>query len=81
MLERADEHHRALVRRDPFTKVVAVVQLGRQAQPEHADDLVDGCRRPRAGEDHASLVVTPDGVADDPPGVLTQAGGLQPGPG
>ena len=50
VLEGADEDDRPLGRRDLGGEVVAVVELGRDAQAEDADELVDGrrwCPSPR----------------------------------
>ncbi len=66
-------------RRDRIAEVVAVVQLGGDAQAEDADELVDRARAARAGEDHDRLVVAVHRVANDPAGVLAQAGRLQAG--
>ena len=59
VLERADEHDRALVGRDVRRQVVAVVEVGGDAQVEDADQLVDRRRRARAAED--------DDVSSSPP--------------
>ena len=58
---------------------IAVVELGRDAQAEDADELVDRAGATRAGEDHHGVVVAADRVADDSAGVLAQPGGLQTG--
>ncbi len=42
VLVRPDEHHRPLAGRDRSDEPVAVVQVGRDAQVEDADELVDG---------------------------------------
>ena len=44
MLERADEHDRPLVGGDLRAQSVTLVELGREAQAEHRDELVDGRR-------------------------------------
>ncbi len=75
----ADEDHRPLVARDLLAQVPAVLEGGRDAQPEHADQLVDRPGAPRPGEDHHGVVVAVHGVADDAAGVLAQPGGLQAG--
>ena len=48
VLERPDEHHRPLVGRDRAAEVVAVVEVGREAQVEDADQLVDRAGRSRS---------------------------------
>ena len=62
-------------------EAVRVVELGRDADAEDADQLVDGAGRAGAGEDDHGLVVAADRVADDLAGVLAQPGGLQAGAG
>ena len=79
VLERADEHHGTIAGRDGVVESVAPVEVGGDAQVEDADQLVDGACRAGAGEDDAGVVVTVDGIADDPSRVLAQAGGLQSG--
>ena len=66
---------------DVRREVVAVVEVGGDAQVEDADELVDGAGAARAAEEHEGVVVGPDGVVDDAAGVLTQPGGLQAGAG
>ena len=66
-------------RRDQRHQVVAVVELGRDPQPEDADQLVDGGGAAGAGEDHRGGLVAADVVADQAAGVLAQPRGLQPG--
>ena len=56
-----------------------VLERGRDAQPEHADQLGDRAGAARPGEDHDGLVVPADRLVDDPAGILTQPGGLQSG--
>ena len=65
VLERADEHDRPLVCRDVRAQVVAVVELGRQAQPEDADELVDRPGGAGAGEDDGVVVGAADRVVDE----------------
>ena len=79
VLVRPDEHHRPLPRRDPVRQPVAVVQVGRDAQVEDADELVDGGGAARPAEQDHGVVVAADGVADDPPRVLAEPGRLQAG--
>ena len=51
-----DEHDRPLGERDVPAQVVAVVQVGRETQVEHRDQLVHGGRGARAAEDDRVLV-------------------------
>ena len=61
-------------------ETVALVEVGRDAEVEDADQLVDGSRRARAAEDDRVLVaVGPTGLADDVARVLAKAGRLQAG--
>ncbi len=78
VLERADEDHGALVGRDARGQAVPVVEVGREAQVEDPDELVDRAGRARPGEDHGRRVVTAHALLDDPAGVLAQPGRLQP---
>ena len=79
VLERPDEHDRALVGRDPRAQVPAVVEVGRDAQVEHVDEAVDRGRRPGAAEDHrVALGVAADPVQHEPPRLLAEARGLEP---
>ena len=58
------------------------VGVGIARQDLAADEVLDegqGPAAPGAAEDHHRLVVAADGVPDQPAGVLTQPGGLQPG--
>ena len=81
VLVRSDEHDRPLARRDQPGQVVAIVEVGRQADLEAVDELVDRPGRARAGEQDDVVVLGPaDRLADDPPGVLAEAGRLEPGP-
>ena len=57
----ADEDDRALGGRDPRREVVALVELGREAQRQDVDEPVDGGGRARADEDDDVLVGRPDG--------------------
>ena len=53
----AEEHHRALGRRDVRGQVVLVVEGRRDPQAEHADQLGDRAGAARAGEEHDGVVV------------------------
>ena len=79
VLERPDEHHRALLRRDVAGRSYESSRSAGIRRFEDPDQLVDRGRRAGAAEDHDRLVVTADRVVDDPPRVLAQAGRLQPG--
>ncbi len=79
VLERSEEDHRALVGRDRVAEVVGVLERRGDPQPQDPDQLGDRTGAARAGEDHARVLVAADGVVDDRPGVLAQAGGLQAG--
>ena len=75
-----DEDDRPLVGGHEGAGCPAVLEVGGNPQAEDADEPVDGARAPRAGEDHGRGVVAPHRLADDPPRVLAQPGGLQAGP-
>ncbi len=77
----ADEDDRPGLRRDVPAEVMGVLEGAGDAQAEDPDELVDGTRAPRAGEDDDGVLVAADGVADDRPGILAQPGGLQAGAG
>ena len=79
VLVRADEHDRPLARRDLPAQVVALVEVGREAQVETSMSLLIGAGRARAAEDDDVVVGAADRVADDPPRVLAEAGGLEAG--
>ena len=64
---------------DVRVEVVAVVERGREAQAEDADQPVDRPGRAGPAEDDAGVVVAVDGVRDDLPGVLAEPGGLPSG--
>ena len=81
VLERADEHDGALLARDVIFEVVAVLEHGRDPEPQDPDQLVDRGGRARAAEDHGVLVVAAERVADDPPRLLAEARGLKARPG
>ena len=82
MLERADEDHGALGGGDVRAKRPARVEVGREAQVEHVDELVDRPCRAGAAEDHAVVLGrAPDRVQDDPPRILAKTGGLEAGAG
>jgi hypothetical protein len=69
-----DEDDRPLIGRDVRPEAEALVQAGRDAQLEHADEEVDRAGHPGAGEDHRVVVLRgADRVADDRPGVLAEA--------
>jgi hypothetical protein len=70
----------SLLSRDGLGEVVFIVEGSRDADTENADDLVNGARAARSGEDHHRVGVATDGVEDDRAGVLTQSGGLSTGP-
>lgn len=80
MLERTDEDHRSLLCRDGLGEVVFIVEGSRDADTENADDLVNGARAARSGEDHHRVGVATDGVEDDRAAVLTQPVVCQPVP-
>ena len=77
----ADEDDRSFRGRDMRAQIEAVVELGRQADAQHAHQLVHRGRRARAAEDDRVLLVGSDRLADDAPGVLAEARRLQAGPG
>jgi hypothetical protein len=79
VLERPDEHHRPLPRRDALQQPIPLGQAGRQPQLEDADQLVDRGGGAGATEDHHVVVGATDGVADQPAGVLAQPRRLQSG--
>ena len=79
VLERPDEDHRAFTGGDGVAEMVTVFQCGRDAQPEDADQFVDGTGAPGSREDHDGFGVAADSVEDDGTGVFAQPGGLQPG--
>ncbi len=79
VLERPDEHDRALIGGDVLRQVVAVVEIGRQPQVHDADQLVDRPGGPRPAEDHAGFLVTANGITNDPAGILAQPRRLQAG--
>ena len=79
VLEGPDEHDRTLRRRNRSCQVVAVLEVGGDPQAEDADQLVDGCGRPGAGEDDDSLGVAADCPVDDLAGVLAQPARLEAG--
>ena len=81
VLEGAHEHDGALAGGDLVGQVVAVLELARQAQAEHADQAVDGVGRAAAAEQHGVLVGGADAAADDVAGLFPEPGGLQPGAG
>ena len=81
VLERPDEDHRPLVGRDVPAQVVAIVEVGRQAQVEDVDEAVDRARRARAAEDHRVLGPAADGLADDLARLLAEARRLEARPG
>ncbi len=76
----ADEHDGSLGGRDPACQVVALVELRRQAQPQHVDEAVDGAGRAGAHEEDDMRIGGPDGSRDDPPGLGPEARGLEAGP-
>jgi hypothetical protein len=67
--------------RDPPGQPVSLVQPGRDAQLQDADQLVHRGGSAGPAEDHQVIGGAADGVADDPAGVLAQPGGRQAGPG
>ena len=79
VLVRAEEHDRSLRGRYVPAELVAVLQLGWDAQTEDADEFVDRPGAARAGEDDDRLLVTADRLGDERPGVLAQPAGLQAG--
>ncbi len=79
VLERADEHDRALVGRNGVGDVPAVVEIRRDPQTEHADQLVDGVGRPAATEQHHVIVGGPGALGDDGTSLFAVARRLQPG--
>jgi hypothetical protein len=82
VLVRADEHDRPLARRDPRRQVVAVVEIGRQAEVQDVDELVDRARGARAAEDHRVIRrVRAQRRSDDLAGLLAEARRLEPRPG
>ena len=81
MLVRADEYHRPLGLRDAVGEPVPLVQPGRDAQLQDADELVHRGGRPGSAEDDQVISGAADRVTDDPPGVLAQPGGRQAGAG
>ena len=82
VLVRADEHDRALVRRDPRAQVPAVVEVGGDAQVEHVHQAVDRGGGPGAAEDHrVALGIAADAVEHEAPRLLAEARRLEPGAG
>ncbi len=79
MLVRADEDHRPLGVRDAPGQLVPLVQPGRDAQFQDADELVHRGGDAGSAEDDEIVIGAADGVADDLPGLLAQPGSLQPG--
>ncbi len=75
----ADEHHRSPVGRDLVGEVPHVVECRRDAQPQHADEFVDGVGRAAAAEQHDVVVGGADTVGDDGPRLLAEASGLESG--
>ncbi len=81
VLVRADEHHRPLACRDLPGELVPVVQAGRDAQLEDADELVHRGGRAGPAEDDQVIVGAADRTMNDLAGVLAQPGRLQAGAG
>ena len=72
----ADEHDRPLVRGDRAPRAVARVEIGRDAQVQDVDQLVDRAGRAGAAEDHRVVVAAADALADDLARVLAEPRGL-----
>jgi hypothetical protein len=79
MLVRADEYHRQVSRRDARGELVPVIEPARDTQLEDTDQLAHRRCRARAAKDDQVIGSASDRVPDDPPRVLSQPGGLQPG--
>ena len=79
VLERADEHDRSLVARDLCRELPLQVEIGRDAQVEDADQLVDRARGPGAGEEHDRVVPASERLVDDAARVLSKPSRLQAG--
>ena len=81
VLERPDEHHRALVGGMCSVRCVPVVEAGGDAQAQDADQLVDGAgASPEPAKiTHASSSSPPTASWMIAAGVLAQPGGLQAG--
>ena len=81
VLVRPDEHDRTLAGGHLGGQVVAVVEVGRDADLEAVEELVDGPRRSGSREqDDVVLRRRADRLADDPPGILAEAGRLEARP-
>jgi len=80
MFVRSDEDNRSFFGRNGVAQPVSILQLGRNAQPEDADQLVDGPGAARAGEDDDRLGVAADCFQNQRAGVLAEPGGLRPVP-
>src|SRR3569623_3568866 len=72
MLERADEHDRALGFGDAVRELVARVEIGRDAQLQDVDQLVDRAGRAAAGEDHQVIGAAADRALDHLTRVLAE---------
>src|SRR5665647_2774155 len=79
VFEGSGEHDGAQAGGDAVAEVIGVVQVGGDAQPQDADQLVDRSRASRPGEDDRRVLVPTDRVADDPARVLSKPRGLQAG--
>ena len=76
----ADEDDRPLVRRDVVGQAVALVEIGRDAQVEDADELVHRGGGAGPAEDDGMLIAGgADGLADDVSGILAETRGLPTG--
>jgi hypothetical protein len=75
------EHHRTFVHGDLLAQPVALVEARGNPELEDAHELVDRRGGARPAEDHHVVLSAPDGVVDEPPGILPQLRGLQPGAG
>jgi len=80
MLIGADEHHRPFRFRDARRQLVPLIQPGRDAQLQEADQLADRRSRPRSAEDDQIILGPADSVLDHPPRVLPQPARRQASP-
>ncbi len=74
----ADEHDRALRRRDPGAQVPAIIEIGRDPQLEHVDEAVDGTGRAGSTEhDGMARGIATHALEDQAAGLLAEAGRLE----
>src|SRR3970282_1021664 len=78
VLVRPDEYDGPLTGWNARGQIVSRIEIARDAQVEHADELVDCSRRARPAEDHAMRVGPAHGVTDDAARLLTEPRRLEP---